>query len=47
MDYLVSEFGIAELTGKTVRERAEAICDIAHPEFREQLKSSIDEFVYS
>jgi len=47
MDYLVSEFGIAELTGKTVRERAEAICAISHPDFRAQLKSSIDEFVYS
>ena len=46
IDYLVSEFGIAKLTGKTVRERAEAICDIAHPDFRDQLRSSITKFVY-
>lgn len=46
IDYLVSEFGIAKLTGKTVRERAEAICDIAHPDFREQLRSSITKFMY-
>jgi 4-hydroxybutyrate CoA-transferase len=41
VDYFVSEFGIADLKGKTVGERAEAICDIAHPDFREQLRKSI------
>jgi len=46
IDYFVSEFGIAELTGRTVRERAEAICEIAHPNFREELRSATDEFLY-
>ena len=35
--YIVTEFGIAELKGKTLRERARALINIAHPNFREQL----------
>lgn len=38
IDYIVSEFGIAEMTGKGVGERADAICRIAAPEFREALR---------
>jgi acyl-CoA hydrolase len=34
---VVTEFGAAELTGLTVRERAKALADIAHPDFRAQL----------
>jgi 4-hydroxybutyrate CoA-transferase len=43
IDYLVSEFGIAQLSGKTARERAEGICEIAHPDFREELRVSMNE----
>jgi 4-hydroxybutyrate CoA-transferase len=32
-DYVVTEFGVARLRGKTLRERAEALCAIAHPSF--------------
>jgi 4-hydroxybutyrate CoA-transferase len=46
-DYFVSEFGVAQLRGKTARERAEAICEIAHPDFQGALRSSMDEFLYS
>ena len=35
--YVVTEFGIAHLHGKTVRERALALIHIAHPRFREAL----------
>jgi acyl-CoA hydrolase len=34
---VVTEYGAAELTGLTVRERAKALADIAHPEFRSEL----------
>jgi len=37
VDYIVTEFGKAELRGKTVHERTEALIKIAHPKFREQL----------
>ncbi len=34
---VVTEYGVAHLSGHTVRERAQAIIDIAHPDDREQL----------
>ena len=36
--YVVTEYGIANLFGKNLRERAEALIAIAHPEFREELE---------
>lgn len=38
--YVVTEFGIAELRGKSLRQRAEALIGIAHPDFREALRSA-------
>ncbi len=38
VDYVVTEYGIARLGGKTMRERARALTDIAHPQFRECLE---------
>jgi 4-hydroxybutyrate CoA-transferase len=35
--YIITEFGIAELYGKTIRQRATNLINIAHPEFREAL----------
>jgi hypothetical protein len=37
--YVVTEYGIAYLHGKTVQERAMALISIAHPDFREELLS--------
>ncbi|MBX9878831.1 MAG: hypothetical protein K2Y22_10275 [Candidatus Obscuribacterales bacterium] len=36
--YIVTEFGVAELHGKNLRDRAKALIAIAHPEHREALK---------
>ncbi len=36
--YVVTEYGIANLFAKTNEERARALIEIAHPDFREQLK---------
>ena len=36
--YVVTEYGIAELHGKSIRQRAKALIGIAHPNFREQLE---------
>ena len=38
VDFVVSEYGIAELRGKTVQERARAMCEIAHPDYRDPLR---------
>ncbi|MBW1786423.1 MAG: 4-hydroxybutyrate--acetyl-CoA CoA transferase, partial [Deltaproteobacteria bacterium] len=35
--WLVTEFGAANLKGKSTRERALAIIDLAHPDFRGDL----------
>ncbi|MEO0249646.1 MAG: acetyl-CoA hydrolase/transferase C-terminal domain-containing protein [candidate division WOR-3 bacterium] len=35
--YVVTEYGIAYLHGKNLRERAEALIQVAHPQFREDL----------
>jgi acyl-CoA hydrolase/GNAT superfamily N-acetyltransferase len=35
--YVVTEYGVAYLHGKTIRERALALIDIAHPDFRGEL----------
>lgn len=36
-DYVVTEWGVAQLAGKTHRERAEELIRVAHPDFREEL----------
>lgn len=38
VDYVVTEFGIAHLTGKTVAARAEALINITAPKFRDELR---------
>jgi len=35
--YVVTEFGVAYLHGKSIRERAKALIEIAHPKFRDEL----------
>ncbi|WP_425449058.1 acetyl-CoA hydrolase/transferase family protein [Dethiothermospora halolimnae] len=36
--YIVTEYGIANLRGKTLKERAKALINIAHPDFRKELE---------
>ncbi|MGD0698005.1 MAG: acetyl-CoA hydrolase/transferase C-terminal domain-containing protein [Terriglobia bacterium] len=35
--YVVTEYGVAYLHGKTIRERAKSLIEIAHPKFRDEL----------
>ena len=35
--FLVTEFGVVNLKGKSVKERALAIIELAHPDFRDEL----------
>lgn len=44
--YIVTEFGIADLYGKTIRQRARALIDVAHPQFREELERAAGELKY-
>jgi 4-hydroxybutyrate CoA-transferase len=36
--YVVTEFGVADLRGKSLQQRAEALIAIAHPKFRDMLR---------
>jgi 4-hydroxybutyrate CoA-transferase len=44
--YIVTEYGIADLYGKTIRERANALIQIAHPDFRDELRYQARELHY-
>ena len=37
VQYVATEYGVANLSGKTLGERARAMASIAHPDFREEL----------
>jgi acyl-CoA hydrolase len=37
VDVIVTEYGVAELSGRTIRERAAALAQIGHPDFRDDL----------
>ncbi|WP_432405984.1 acetyl-CoA hydrolase/transferase family protein [Wukongibacter sp. M2B1] len=38
VNYIVTEYGIAELRGKTLKDRGKALIEIAHPDFRTMLR---------
>lgn len=38
VDYIVTEYGIADLCGRSVQERVERLIEIAHPDFRAELR---------
>jgi 4-hydroxybutyrate CoA-transferase len=44
--YIVTEYGVADLYGKSIRQRAQALINIAHPEFREDMKKEAAELRY-
>ena len=45
--YVVTEFGVVNLHGKTVRERIELLISIAHPNFRSELESFAREHYFT
>jgi acyl-CoA hydrolase len=40
INYVVSEFGVAQLRGKSAKQRALELINIAHPNFREELRAA-------
>ncbi len=44
--FVATEYGVASLHGRTIRQRAQALINIAHPRFREELTRSARELGY-
>jgi acyl-CoA hydrolase len=45
VQYIITEYGIADLYGKTLKQRAAALVNIAHPDHREAIDRSYYEYV--
>jgi acyl-CoA hydrolase len=43
---VVTEWGVADLYGKTIRQRAQQLIKIAHPDFRDELEKKAKELHY-
>lgn len=46
LDYVVTEYGVAHLRGKSFRERVKAMINISHPDFRDELKKEAKKLGY-
>jgi len=44
--FVATEYGVARLYGRTIRQRARALIDIAHPQVREELERRAYELKY-
>ena len=44
--FVATEYGVASLHGKTIRQRAQALINIAHPKFREELSAAAKKLGY-
>ncbi|PRC95117.1 acetyl-CoA hydrolase/transferase family protein [Solimicrobium silvestre] len=42
VNYVVTEFGVAQLRGKSAKQRAQELIAIAHPNFREELRAAVN-----
>src|SRR5438270_13019215 len=42
--YVVTEYGIANLKGRSVPERARALINLAHPDFRDELERTARDY---
>jgi acyl-CoA hydrolase len=47
LDVVVTEYGVAELRGRTVQDRVEALAAVAHPDVREALLRGEDDVFVS
>lgn len=45
VDYVVTEYGVAQLRGRSIRDRVNNLINIAHPNFREELKAKAEKLM--
>ncbi len=46
VDHIVTEFGVADMRGRSISQRARALIDIAHPQFRDELTAQARALAY-
>jgi acyl-CoA hydrolase len=46
VDKVVTEYGVAELRGRSIRERTRALINVAHPRFRDDLERAARDLSY-
>jgi acyl-CoA hydrolase len=46
VDHIVTEFGVADMRGRSIAQRARALIAIAHPRFRDQLTVAAESLDY-
>jgi len=44
--YVVTEYGVASLYGKSVRQRTQELIQVAHPNFRDELRHEAEKLGY-
>jgi acyl-CoA hydrolase len=44
LDVIITEYGIAELEGRSIRERSRALAMIGHPQFRDELLANAEQW---
>jgi acetyl-CoA hydrolase len=44
--YIITEYGVADLYGKTIRQRAQQLINVSHPDFRADLLKKAKELHY-
>lgn len=44
IDYIITEYGIAKIKGKSIAERVENLIHIAHPKFRDELRQKAKDY---
>ena len=45
-DMVVTEYGVAKLRQRTVKQRVENLIAVAHPDFRAELRREVDRLMY-
>ena len=46
VDFIVTEYGVAKMRGKSMRQRAEQLISIAHPDFRAELRKEAEKLFF-
>ena len=44
VDYVVTEYGIVRLKGRSIRDRVELLISVAHPDFRDELRAEAKKY---